>query len=400
MRILIISYFFPPYNTMGAVRVGKAAKYLSAYGNEVIVVSADNQSWKGPLPKTLPLEIPKNNIIYSGLPVFHHLASFIIRLFTGGESSNGHFGWFIFAYADVRHLLKKWKPDVIYASGLPFTSFWIAHLISTQYKIPWVAELRDLWADNPRYPEWRRMLEGLFERRILSSASGFITVSNPLARILRRKYKNPILVSYNGFDEYDHSETNITIQKDRHLQIVYTGTIYKDWQDPSLLFHALKKMESLADAIRVHFYGPGLEFIRELADHFGILFLVEVHKSVAHDESLRLQAQADVLLLLQWMDSRQKGIYTGKLFEYIGARRPILSIGPTDNEPAELIINRRFGVALNEPEAISAQLHRWIIQKQEGGIPSLPKESTLSFSWDAQIQKIKHFLQKTSSSIL
>ena len=208
MRILLVSYFFPPYNTMGAVRVGKTARYLVAQGHDVRVITADNQSWKGLSPATLRLEIPESNVIYAGFSVVHFVSSFLVRLFTGGESSNGHFGWFPFAYLAARRLLNKWKPDVIYASGLPFTAFLIAHWLSVQNQIPWVAELRDLWADNPTYPEWRRDIEGHWERSILGSASGLVTVSDPLAASLREKYDMPVIVSFNGFD-LDHSKSNL-----------------------------------------------------------------------------------------------------------------------------------------------------------------------------------------------
>ena len=179
---------------------------------------------------------------------------------------------------------------------------------------------------------------------------------------------------------------------------MYTGTIYKNYRDPSPLFLALQKLGSQAEKIRVLFYGPGLDFVNELAKQFGVHPFVEVHESVSHDESLRIQAQADVLLLLQWTDSREKGIYTGKLFEYIGACRPILSVGPTDNEPSELIVNKGFGVALDKSDAIASQLRKWIIQKHQNGIPSLPVQAILPYSRASQIKHIEQFLQEVTSS--
>lgn len=395
MRILLISYYFPPYNTIGAVRVGKTARYLTARGHAVRVVTADKQSWKGLLPTTLPLEIPEAHVIYAGSSLAYLLSSTFIRFFTRGESRSGHFGWFPFAYLAAQRLIKLWKPDVIYASGPPFTAFLIAHWLSVKEKIPWIIELRDLWADKPTYPKWRRTIEGRWEHFTLGSVSGIVTVANPLAARMREKYDLPVIVSYNGFDANDYpGNINLLKSNDDRLHIVYTGTIYRNWQDPLPLFAALQMLGPSVEKIRVSFYGHGLDFVKDLAQQQGVNHVVEIHKPVPYNESLHLQMQADVLLLLQWTDLREKGIYTGKLFEYIGARRPILSIGPTTNEPAELIVNKGFGVALDQPEAIASQLRQWIIQKQQSGIPPLPAEATLPYSRDLQIKCVEQFLQE------
>jgi len=61
LRILVISFMFPPYNRIGAVRNGKTVKHLTEMGHDIKVISANNQ----PCQKTLPLEIPDENVIYT-----------------------------------------------------------------------------------------------------------------------------------------------------------------------------------------------------------------------------------------------------------------------------------------------------------------------------------------------
>ena len=55
--------------------------------------------------------------------------------------------------------------------------------------------------------------------------------------------------------------------------------------------------------------------------------LVAVHPQVPYLEAIAIQHRADVLLLMQWDDPREQGNVPGKLFEYLGARRPILGLG-------------------------------------------------------------------------
>ena len=61
MRILILSYYFPPYNGIGPVRVGKTAKYLSKFGHDVRIITAKDQ----PYQANLRLEVEQDKVIYT-----------------------------------------------------------------------------------------------------------------------------------------------------------------------------------------------------------------------------------------------------------------------------------------------------------------------------------------------
>src|ERR687897_791094 len=59
LRILVVSFRFPPYNSAGAVSIGKAAKYLVALGHEVRVITARDQQ----LPINLLVEVDPGNVV-------------------------------------------------------------------------------------------------------------------------------------------------------------------------------------------------------------------------------------------------------------------------------------------------------------------------------------------------
>ena len=42
-----------------------------------------------------------------------------------------------------------------------------------------------------------------------------------------------------------------------------------------------------------------------------------------------------------------KGVITGKIFEYLQAKRPILAIGPTDGDLAEILKETHSGIIVN-----------------------------------------------------
>jgi glycosyltransferase involved in cell wall biosynthesis len=377
-----------------------------------------------PFPPTLPVEVPDERIIYTrwinvNKPaeiVFGGRQSITVRgLESRGYLGSGEtrlrrlyrhlykrfvsfpddqIGWFPFACTAASQLLKKWKPDVIYASAMPFTSLLVAHRLSKKYSIPWVADLRDLWVDHQNYKHygWRRVVEEKVERRTLSSAAGLVTVSEPLAEVLRRKYTAPVSLVLNGFDYSDYPEALEPVNRDRKVRIVYTGTIYEGKQDIEPLFQAIAGMES-RDQVRVILYGRYLQAARRLAAKYEIESLVQAHEAMPYQDALRAQREADVLLLLLWNDLRERGIYTGKLFEYIGAGRPILAVGPANNVAADLIAERKVGVVVQSPADIAGQLQKWVVQKGFGGaISPAPPNAGLGLSREEQARKLERFL--------
>ena len=420
MRVLFISFCFPPYNDVGHVRVGKLAKYLLKFGHDVRVVTAKDQ----PFPPTLQTEVPSERVSYTrwinvnkpaeilfggrhsvsvrGLESHGHLQSgekYLRRLYRTlykrfVSFPDDQIGWVPFAYKEASQLLEKWKPHVICASAMPFTSLLIAYKLSSRYSIPWVADMRDLWVDNHnyKYSGWRRIVEEKVERRILSSAAGLVTVSEPLADVLRKKYGRSVSIVLNGFDHNDYPSDDEMTSPGRTLNMIYTGIIYEGKQDIAPLFQSLAKMGS-RDSFRVKLYGRYLQHVRRLAAQYDIQSIVQVNESIPYKEALRAQRQADVLLLLLWNDPREKGIYTGKLFEYIGAGRPILAIGPSDNVAADLIWERNIGVVFQDPADISEQLHKWIVQKQvNGAIPSVPLGAGVGLSREDQTRQLERVL--------
>lgn len=382
LKVLFISYFFPPYNAIGAVRTGKMVRRLLDAGHDVRVISAGRQG----LPQTLSMKMPAGIVNYTD---WIDVNMFIARALGKGTiakakstatmpnlqtgwfsrlvSAAGRFyvswmyvpdryiGWFFFARKACQQTIDEgWRPDIIYASATPYTALMVASSIGRRYHIPWVGELRDLWTDNP-YAHHRALSRWL-ERRTLRTASALVTVSEPLAKVLSDKYQSPCHVIMNGFDEEDFSGSvprrSAPRMEKRRLRIVYTGQLYAGRRDPTKLFQALSMDRSLVSKMDVRFYGPNLAWVADLAAEYGVQDAVYVHEPITREEAIREQQEADVLLLLTWDDPREKGVLTGKLFEYIGAGRPILVLGHVDGDAAALVRREGFGMASSDPAEI------------------------------------------------
>ena len=419
MKILFITYIFPPFNAIGSVRTGKTAKFLVESGHDVKVISCAKQS----LSKNLSLEISEQSVQYTDwinvnspvefilggkkkvaskgyYPIVKNLPGWIFRLGCLYRSilnfPDGQIGWFPFAKRSGDRLIQQWKPDLIFSSAVPYTSLLIASTLSRKHKIPWIAELRDLWIDNHYriHPVWRRKLEERLERFTLSTAIGLVTVSDPLNHLLKSKYPIPCATITNGFDPEDYPETTKISFSNGKIHLTYTGQLYSLKRVPTPLFIALNKMGADAEKVRVHFYGRYLDFAYEYARKYNVDHLVEIHEPVSHSEALNIQTKADVLLLFPGYDVEDQGIFTGKIFEYLGARRPILCIGNTEGVAANLISERKAGISLNEPEKIALQLRYWIKEKSENGeIPFLSSEVGKGFTRKEQTQKLMKFFE-------
>ena len=416
MRILLISYYFPPFNNIGAVRAGKLAEYWLRAGHDVRVISARDQ----PLAPSLPMQFPLEKVRYAAWLNVNTLPEMAMggrgKVVSQGYSRQGSFlgkggkiyktlfnfpdgqiGWFPFAVREGKKLIREgWRPDLIYASAKPFTSLLIAKKLAAKYRIPWVAEFRDLWSDNHYYefPEWRRWIEERLEKRVLSSASAVVTVSEPLAETLRRKLALPVATILNGFDPKDYRQTAEKLFLDNQLNIVYTGMIYAGKQDPSALFMALKGLRS-RDRIRVHFFGRYLQEIERLAEQHGVRHLISVSGAVPYEKAIQIQMQGDILLLLLWNDKNERGVYTGKLFEYFGARHPILAIGSESGVAGELIEERKAGIVSNDPMMIARQMEEWLSLKEMAPENLLLTASAgEGLSREDQFAKLDSFLQE------
>ena len=288
MKILIVSWYFPPVNTIGALRVGKFARFLIERGHDIGVVAG--RYWGQ--PETLALGVPLERVFYAksvdvnalpnslqrrlkpllsrrvapealapsleayppivpapGISARRRLSELYINI---TNLPDNRIGWLPWAYAACRHMCRTWKPDLIFASGPPFTALLAARRLSKRLRVPWVAELRDRWADDPYgdAPHWRVVLEQWLERRTLKTARGLVTVTEPWAEFYRGKYDKPVATIYNGYDPLDFEPATSTERPapEAALLIGYTGGIYPGRRDPLLFsWHCVAWAKSEAD---------------------------------------------------------------------------------------------------------------------------------------------------------
>lgn len=426
MKILIVAFWFPPSNVIGAVRVGKLARYLDRRGHDVHVLTTDIGE-----DRSLPVEIPEERVVYTEYRDSSARLDILARPFRRrriSQPANGgggvaqaatqrgrlryflrrqylslmhipdmRAGWVKTAIPAGSRLIEEWRPELIFASGPPHTGLIVASRLATAFDIPWVADLRDLWVDNPYYsePGWRKPIDAVLERRTLRSAAGLVTVSPIWAAQLHRSHGKVAEVVYNGYAAEDFPPFAPQANDGEVLTIRYLGSIYRGFRDPSAVFAALAMLpEPFRKFVAVEFYCDSPDAVLGDAAAHGVTDAVLVKPLVPYRRALELQMNADVLLLLQSNDRRDEGNLPAKLFEYLYARRPILFIGYEHGIAAQMVKKRDAGLVSNSPEQIRDQLEVWCRQKRAGRLERLDPSVSVSLSRDEQYQKLEHLFEK------
>jgi glycosyltransferase involved in cell wall biosynthesis len=370
LKILIITSFFPPQNSIASQRPYSWAKYWSRDGHDVTVLTVP----KKPLPSDSPQSFEGFQVMEIPIPFM----GFVQRIFSDKNTSLTP--GLVDRRTQRRTTIKKrfrsqiaqWQRQygIAYGCRMPDPmDFWCGTalkavrnqqwdlVVSTAwpygvhgpaYRMKkagiarhWIADWRDLWTDNHMYPGLPvlRALERILERRWSLMADAITTVSMPLADVLRVKYGSKVHVIYNGFDQEDYTSLPAAriFPDDGVFRIVYTGSIYAGQQDPSPLFEAVRNLkiegEISPERLKIIFCGNNAD-VTDLARMHAVEEFVEYAGFLPRQQALRMQRDADALLFLEFESDKIQGILTGKLFEYLFAGPHILGVGVGDNSSA------------------------------------------------------------------
>ena len=415
LRILIVSAFVPPLAPFGATRVPALARYLAGRGHEVRLLAADNRGYD----PTVPSPLPEAQVAYvaPGIDVtpvpesqksaakrwiarsFPTLMEMLRRTRQVAHDlrtvPDAHSGWIRPAQNHAVHWCSQWKPDVIYSSGPPHSGHIVAAGLAARWGCLWVAELRDSWSSNPYMiaNPLLRMANLRLERRTLREADMLVAVTAAEQHALAERYSQRVLLVRNGFSPEDLETKERPQPSPDQLVIVHAGALYGGKRDPRLLLEALRRLGGDARSIRLRLIGEAAEIEALLSSNEDVRAFVEPVSTMPRQAVLEEYASADVLLLLRWDDPRERNFIAGKLFEYIAARKPVLSIGCCEGEVAQIIEDNDFGVLLRDPDAIAAQLRQWLeIKRQRGLLPAVPLNRALPFNRNHQFKLLNEAL--------
>ncbi|MBX3606834.1 MAG: glycosyltransferase [Piscinibacter sp.] len=430
MKLLLLAYHFPPMGGAGVQRALKFSRYLGECGVQVTVLAGHDPAYTADasLVDEIPASVGVHRVEHQpllqrvvawrarrrpagALATVPHtppstppggLRDAALAVYASLQFPDDKAGWARRAFETACRLVREEGVQLILSSAPPVSSHALAARLSRACGVPWVADWRDLWTGNPAYAAlaWRRPIDRRLERRWLDSAAGVVTVTPTLQRALAAQVAGrcPVVLIPNGYDEADFATVEPVLHADAAFRVVHAGTLYGHQSPRPVLAAAeslLARHPALAARLRLRFVGLiGTRFEPLLTDFAarnpGVL---ERTGFVGHRRAVAEMLGADLLLLLIGGGAAARGVLSGKIFEYLRARRPVLLVGPPEGDAAQLLrAHAPCRVAAEEDvagiaEALKASL--------AGDLPAQPTSaSPETFERRALTQQLDVFLQR------
>ncbi len=383
-NVLFISYLFPPVAGGGVQRSSKFVKYLPQFGWHPIVLTVkepydfyrDNEMMTDVLGKCViyrtfsiePMKWVRKFLKKKSQSKFLLSSSksinkkslkprFLVKLKTYILFPDNEILWLPFAVCRGWKVIKKEKPSIIYSTASPYTDHLIALILSKLFKLPWVADFRDLWVDRPNFPKnkWRLFIDRKLEKMIIQNADHVVTATSLMADHFKRLYPRANYTSItNGYDEDDFTQIEKFSPNNKKFILTYTGIFNKE-QNPQKFFKAvhdaIQKRDDFKENFKLRIIGqldnPGdfenmICFKKLELDKYSELIPYIPHKQVITE-----MCQSTVLLLLVGEYPHNESVLTGKIFEYIRSGRPVFAVVPLAGLAADTIRSTNSGLAVS-----------------------------------------------------
>jgi len=395
---LIITYYWPPSGGAGVQRWLKFVKYLRQCDWEPILYIPENPEYPE-VDHSLEGDIPDNLTILKQ-PIWEPYDAYkrfigrkkdekINAAFLSEKKQNpllekisvwtrGNFFipdarkyWINPSINYLNQHLTEHPVDAIISTGPPHSLHLIAMQVSRKHQIPWLADFRDPWTNIDFYKDLKLTncsdkKHRKLEKNVLKNASAVTVISNSMADDFNRIYPRKYDVITNGYDPED-IPTESPLELDKKFTIAHIGTLVST-RNPETLWIVLKKLISsqpdMANDLQIKLVGKIDHTVTNSLEKYGLIPFVNRIPYMSHDEVMICQRQSQVLLLIINNTPNAGMILTGKFFEYLAARRPILCIGTPDGDAAKILQQTHAGLLATHDDIDTTEQHILTYYKQ------------------------------------
>ncbi|HTF35702.1 MAG TPA: glycosyltransferase [Myxococcota bacterium] len=372
-RALVVAYYFPPIGGGGVARTLQLVRALAATGWQPIVLTVDRAAWvqdpalvrKVP-PSVAVLRIPN--------PDWGRVAVRSGRQPAPGRGRGRlerwlipdlHLGWSALASAAASILALVRAVDVVYTTAPPYSAQAVG-FAARALGVPWVADFRDAWTQNharTHLPPWRRRLEERLEEAVLRRADRVVFASDgarhhALRRVPGLAERSETVLTGFAPEELELGADPIAPPSAR-LELVHAGSALLD-RKAATFEHCLgalaawaKSDPSVRSTVSVRFVGIEAE-AGERIRRLGLGGWVRAEPAVSREALWRLLRGAHASLYLAPEGERGGDPIPGKLFDAVGAAKPLLALAPP-GPLATLVRDHGLGWVV-DPKSSEAQI--------------------------------------------
>ena len=385
-NVLIIAYYFPPSGGPGVQRVLKHVKYLPEFGWNPIVLTVENGQFPA-RDESLLEKIPKSVQVYR-TKIFEPYD--IYRAFTGKSKDtaidvnvinkegtklsskdklaefiratffipDARIGWLFTAKQKALDLIYKYNIRAVYSSSPPYTCSMIARYVKRSTGIPWIAGLRDPWTDFLTTPNrWflPAAIDRSMEKSCLTEANFVEAAWEGIIKDALGKYPDLPADKFihipNGYDSSDFPK--VESGKNEKFTVTYTGSMYGR-RNPHSFIKAVEFLleQNKIDITKLHFRFIGRfgEEVHQMIDNSKFRSNIEKIEYLPHSTSIEYLMKSDALLLIVDESKESEEIVPGKVYEYLGVQRPVITVAPKDGAVAGLINSTKAGLVAHQSD--------------------------------------------------
>ncbi len=419
MKVLLLTFYFPPTNAIAALRPYSWANEFIKQDVSTTVVTVNfsgkemaYQDYFNPI-KTPAFSGTSNGYTVYRLPFFNRFyhslqrtgifkfRPFRVITYIGCTA----LGFLNITQSNNRIIrkflnehLKENKYDLIYCITQPVNMVSMISSISKKFKTPFALDFKDFVVQAESKITGRTfservdiMLNKFYLKRHIRKAKFITAVSQPILDELPTHSVKKII--FNGFER--NLFENIPTTTLTEFTITILGTLFPG-KHINVMTAGFKKFieENPGEKIKINFLGTAAmeavcnEIRKQIPG-----YAVNITHRMPRTEALSIVKSSHVLYYHGWLN--YKGVYSGKVFEYLGAGKNIL-IAPNDHDVLEeLIIETGAGKLAEDADSMAAVLNEWLLEwKQKGEIAYYGKKEKIEFyTRENQSQLLVSFLK-------
>jgi serine O-acetyltransferase len=327
VKILIISYFFPPCTDGAATLMHNVCKYLPQ--DSYSVITAGNE---------LGVRC------WNGLGAFDREFALCCKTFRLPVQSNelrDRIKFLVLAALKGIVLKKKEGFNCVLAVYPDDFDLFVGYFLRKLTRKPLIVYMHDLYSETRKTAR----LAGFYrraEKKVFSSASAILVTNEKFKEYYLGKGTRNVIVLNSGVELRHINDTVLPPTRrfpDTKLKVVFTGSIYGTNEDAILCF--LQATKRLKD-VEVAFCSPSKpDYLKEVSIGF-----------LPKKECFMLQRSSDILFLpLSITHPYQEEIrcaFPLKTLEYLAAGKPILAVVPEGSFVKEFIERYKVGIVISE----------------------------------------------------